>query len=266
MREKVPYPISDAQRQNYASAGYIKLDQVLPEKELRQFAAHLNPLMEALNPNKEPLEKRSTYRKAFNQVTNLWQKDEQVKQFVFQEYLARIAAEIMGVDGVRLYHDQALFKEGKGGATPWHVDQVYWPIKTSKTCTFWIPLQDTSPEMGALQFAAGSHRFPEGRDLVISDESESFYERWVERQGFILSTDSFRLGDISVHSGWTVHHTAENTQAVTRAVMTIIYMDSETRLAGDLTPTQEIDRQAFTPGIAPGERMASPLNPVLYHK
>ena len=81
MREKVPYPISDAQRQNYASAGYIKLDQVLPEKELRQFAAHLNPLMEALNPNKEPLEKRSTYRKAFNQVTNLWQKDEQVKQF-----------------------------------------------------------------------------------------------------------------------------------------------------------------------------------------
>lgn len=28
------------------------------------------------------------------------------------------------VDGVRIYHDQALFKSPGGGPTPWHCDQV----------------------------------------------------------------------------------------------------------------------------------------------
>ena len=36
---------------------------------------------------------------------------------------------------VRLYHDQALFKEAGGGITPWHQDQHYWPLDTDRTIT-----------------------------------------------------------------------------------------------------------------------------------
>ena len=39
----------------------------------------------------------------------------------------------MGVAGVRMYHDQALYKEPGGGITPWHVDQVYWPVSNNNT-------------------------------------------------------------------------------------------------------------------------------------
>jgi hypothetical protein len=38
----------------------------------------------------------------------------------------------MEVEGVRLYHDQALFKEAEGGITPWHADHtigLYQPLK-----------------------------------------------------------------------------------------------------------------------------------------
>ena len=62
----------------------------------------------------------------------------------------------MEVEGVRLYHDQALFKEAEGGITPWHADQYYWPLSTSKTITYWIPLQAIPLEMGPLEFSAGS--------------------------------------------------------------------------------------------------------------
>ena len=58
--------------------------------------------------------------------------------------------------GVRMYHDQALYKEAGGGITPWHADQYYWPLETDKTITAWIPLQATPLEMGPLEFSAGS--------------------------------------------------------------------------------------------------------------
>ncbi len=47
-----------------------------------------------------------------------------MRKFVFGTRLARIAAELMGVRGVRIYHDQALCKLPGGGPTPWHADQV----------------------------------------------------------------------------------------------------------------------------------------------
>ena len=58
---------------------------------------------------------------------NLWAVDDAVKQFTLAKRFAKIAADLLGVDKVRLYHDQALYKEPGGGFTPWHQDQYYWP-------------------------------------------------------------------------------------------------------------------------------------------
>jgi len=250
--------------ERYAADGFIHLRNVLDKKSLSNFSIHLRRLMQELNLGQAPLEERTIYKRAFTQITNLWQQSEIVKAFVFQKDLARIAAQLMGVKGVRLYHDQALFKEAGGGATPWHVDQVYWPIATDKTCTFWIPLQKTAREMGALSFAKGSHLQSDGRDMVISDASEAFFSSWVKEKGFQISDEEFELGDISVHAGWTVHHAGANQTDRNREVMTIIYMAEDARLLKRLTPTQSVDRDAFTPDIHPGAIIATALNPVLY--
>ena len=45
------------------------------------------------------------------------------------------------VEGVRVYHDQALNKEPGGGYTPWHCDGYYWPVQSDKIVTAWVPLQ-----------------------------------------------------------------------------------------------------------------------------
>ncbi|MEM7395311.1 MAG: phytanoyl-CoA dioxygenase family protein, partial [Verrucomicrobiota bacterium] len=95
-----------------------------------------------------PLESRDTYGKAFLQHMNLWEFDETVAAFTLGPRFGQVAAELMGTPGVRLYHDQALFKEPGGGFTPWHQDQYYWPIDTDRTITMWMPLVDISEEMG----------------------------------------------------------------------------------------------------------------------
>jgi hypothetical protein len=61
-------------------------------------------------------------------VTNVWRLDDLLKQVVFARRFARIAAELMGPRGVRLYHDQALLKPDRANPTPWHQDQFYWPL------------------------------------------------------------------------------------------------------------------------------------------
>ncbi|RMD91733.1 MAG: phytanoyl-CoA dioxygenase, partial [Calditrichaeota bacterium] len=169
-----PYPLDEENIRYFRQAGFVKLKNVVPPKALEVYGAAIGELVEALNPMRGiPLEQRTTYKKAFIQITNLWQKSERVREFVFSRRLARIAAELMGTRGVRLYHDQALFKEPSGGFTPWHADQYYWPLASEKCCTVWIPLQATPLEMGPLAFAAASQHFEYGRDLEISEKSEA---------------------------------------------------------------------------------------------
>lgn len=53
-----------------------------------------------------------------------------------------IIIDLVGVENVRLSHDQALFKEPGGGHTLGHQDKFYWPLDTDKMITIWMPLVD----------------------------------------------------------------------------------------------------------------------------
>src|SRR3954447_25395675 len=174
---RAPYRLPSDATSDYSANGFVHLPGVLDASDLLHYETEITAKVKELNTQHLPLEERDTYGKAFLQVGNLWQHSEQVKELVFSQRLAKIAADLMGVKGVRLYHDQALYKESGGGITPWHADQYYWPLSSDRTVTVWIPLQDTPLEMGPLAFAAGSHRFEHGRDLPISDESEQELQR-----------------------------------------------------------------------------------------
>lgn len=258
-----PYELSPEQQAAFGEEGFVKLPAVLDEATLAAWREEIAEL--ALEKSdRPPLEERDTYGKAFVQVTNLWQRSEAVEAFVRSRRLARIATALLGTRGVRLYHDQALFKEPGGGATPWHVDQQYWPLASSLCVTAWIPLQAVSLDMGPLAFAVGSHRKNIGRDLPISDESEARIADAVRGQGLKESCEPFDLGDVSFHLGWTLHHAGANQTPDMREVFTIIYMDCEMRLAEPANPNQQRDWEVFSPSTRPGEILADPLNPVLF--
>jgi ectoine hydroxylase-related dioxygenase (phytanoyl-CoA dioxygenase family) len=168
----MPFTVTQEQIAFLRSNGFIKLKNILLPETLAHFNKVITEKVFELNTLHVPLEQRNTYQKAFLQVMNLWQSSEAVARFVRSRRLAQIAADLLEVQGVRLYHDQALYKEAGGGITPWHADQFYWPVASDRTITVWIPLQTTSLDMGTLEFAAGSQAYDLGRKLGISDESE----------------------------------------------------------------------------------------------
>ena len=257
------YILEPQQLEFYETNRFIKLKQVLSPETIAFFNQAISERVEQMNTVTIELDQRDTYGKAFLQLFNLWREDEVVKALVFSKKIAKIAAALMRVRGVRLYHDQALFKEGGGGITPWHADQYYWPLETDKTITAWIPLQETPLEMGPLEFSAGSHKIVEGRELAIGDESETIIQQKLRVTDFKHVIEAFDIGEISFHSGWVFHRAGANSTPDTRKVMTIIYMDEDMKLKQPENKNQIHDWHTWCPGAVPGEVINSPINPVL---
>jgi len=261
-----PYPVTPEQIQFFRDNGYIKLKNVLPADALAYYSEEITRKVRELNTNTLPMEQRNTYQKAFLQVTNLWTHSAIVKEFVSGKRLARIATELLGTRGVRMYHDQALYKEPSGGLTPWHADQQYWPLSNNNTCTAWIPLQATPLELGPLAFSERSHRVQMGRDLEISDDSEQKISKLLLDQKLPQNETAFDLGEISYHYGWTFHRAGPNKSTIPRKVMTIIYMDSDMRLAQPKNKNQQNDWDTWCPGVKVGEVIDCPLTPLIYSR
>ena len=260
-----PYAITDEQREIFQRDGHILLRDICTEAELAPYRQAIAQYVADKNEERRALDERDTYGKAFLQTMNLWVDDEVCKRFVFGKRFARIATELMGVNGVRLYHDQALFKEGGGGYTPWHQDQHYWPLGTNNTITMWMPLHDITANMGAMDFATGSHTQGYFGDFGLSDESQAHFERLVNEKGFTLSRGvDMKAGDATFHAGWNLHCAPANDTARTREVMTIIYYEDGALVSEPDNQNRQADLDTWLPGCRAGEPAASPINPVLY--
>lgn len=218
--------------------------------------------------DKRPLEQRDTYGKAFLQSFNLWLADPAIARFVLAKRFARVAAELMGVDGVRLYHDQALCKEPGGGRTPWHQDQYYWPLDTEHTVTMWMPLVDVPPEVGSMTFVSGSHRMGDLRGKRISDASDAEFAALIEEQQLPTATHgAMTAGDATFHGGWTIHSAPPNPTDLLRTVMTVIYVADGARVVSEAgNAEQEFDRKAWLAGTPHGELVTSELNPLIWSR
>jgi ectoine hydroxylase-related dioxygenase (phytanoyl-CoA dioxygenase family) len=257
-----PYALPADAIAKYREFGYVKLKEVLSPEVLAFYGEQITHMVKVLNDQSKPMAERTTYEKAFLQIMNIWTKDETVREFAFSSRLARIAAELMGVKGVRMYHDQALYKEPSGGFTPWHADQFYWPLSNSNSVTVWIPFQNTTIDMGPLAFSVGSQQFETGRDLAISDDSEE--KMRFNLRNYPIDEGPYALGEISYHSGWTFHRAGPNTSATPRAVMTMIYFEDGMRLIAPKHKNHQSDWDSWLSGTQIGEVIQTPLNPVLY--
>jgi len=258
------YSVTPTQVKYFNENGFIKIKNIFEPAVIDYMNIVISKEVDRLNNQQIPLEERDTYGKAFLQIMNLWTHTTVVKDIVFSKRIAQIATGLMQTAGVRLYHDQALFKEPKGGHTPWHADQYYWPLATENTVTAWIPLQATPLNYGPLEFSAGSNKLTAGRDKQISDESQAFLEAELKDQKFEHVIEPFDVGEISFHRGWLYHRAGPNVSGNMRKVMTMIYMDKDTVLKTPENHNQQADWDTWCPGATVGQIVNTPLNPVLY--
>lgn len=242
--------------------GHETVRGLAPRADIAVFRPIIQSVVETRKA--DPQGRIDDYSKLFTQVTNIWRIDEAARAIVLDRRFARVAAELLGVDSVRLYHDQALFKPAGAARTPWHQDRYYWPLDTDLTVTMWLPLVDVDDEMGPMVFASGSHRAHDLGDLAISGATDERLEAVIAERGWPVVTAPVSAGDATFHLGGTLHSAGANHSSRTREVLTVIYYASGTRVAYPANDNQRVDLEVFLPGAKPGEEAKSELNPVVY--
>jgi ectoine hydroxylase-related dioxygenase (phytanoyl-CoA dioxygenase family) len=264
-RLDAPYALSGDARRDFERDGHVLLRHVASSAEVAAYRPVIRETALGHTVEKRPLNERDTYGKAFIQVPDIWRRNARVAGFTLARRFARIAAELLGVAAVRLYHDQALFKEPGGGPTPWHQDQYYWPLDSDRTVTMWMPLVDIAADMGGMEFGSGTHRRPALGELAISDESETFFARMAASGEFAVTKPvPMAAGDATFHAGWTLHRAMPNTSNRMREVMTIIFFADGIRLLEPRYRERRGPFESLFEGLKPGDAAASDLTPIVY--
>jgi ectoine hydroxylase-related dioxygenase (phytanoyl-CoA dioxygenase family) len=202
----------------------------------------------------------------FGSLELMWQEDALIKKFVFSERLARLAAELLGVSAIRVYHDNALSKQPGCGRTPWHYDGHHFPIATDNVCTVWIPLQPIPDNMGPLGFAKGIDVLRAVEDIPFSKFDTSYDRRISERfreRGVEVDITAFELGEISFHHNLNFHTAGPNLTTMPRMVLATTYFEDGARVI-DAPHMVNGDWRRFMPNVEPGDVIDTPLNPVLF--
>ncbi len=202
----------------------------------------------------------------FPSLEMMWTYDAWCRAFVLSRRLASIAGQLLDVQAVRLYHDNALIKSPGCGRTPWHYDAHHYPIASSQVVTAWLPLQPTPLAMGPLSFARGMDVYERVRDLDF-DKFGTAYDATVMRilseAGVPVETVEYDLGTVTFHHAHSLHSAAPNQTDGDRMALATTYFEDGARLV-DRPTLISGDFQKFMPGIGPGDIIASELNPVVW--
>lgn len=244
--------VEPAWSEQVAKRGFVQLARILPADSVRTLAAALPGELDALrDPDAGPLVA----------VPNAWRQSSQVRTVVFSRRLAHLAAELLGVRSVRLLRDELISAEPGNGFAGWHADQYDWPLSSDRVASICIPLQDVPPVMGPLGFAAGSHLVGYGRPQPAATGADG---GTFDEHQFEIYAEPPSVGDLTLHLGWTYYQAGCNDSDGIRRTLTVVYMDSDIRLAPPADAAQTAQVRRWMPAARVGQVPDTPLNPVLY--
>lgn len=201
------------------------------------------------------------YDQVFTQKINLWKSDGTVRPLVLSPDLGRIATELSGCSGMRIYLDQALVKEPYANPTAFHIDVPFWAFSSPDALTIWMAIDDATVENGCLCYIPGSHREQRFDNADIGPELGALFEvypQWKDVEPVFCPVPA---GSAVVHNGLSAHGAGANMTPRRRFAMTVAYMPDGAVFNGkqDIYTTEEVA------GLKVGDRLDDPaINPLVY--
>lgn len=203
--------ITAEERQRYERDGVVRLAGLFSREWVEFLRAAVEEALRSPGPFAEAYPDADGEGRFFGDLELFWRLPS-FRRFARESPAAEIAGRVMAADEVRFFYDQLLVKEpGAGARTPWHQDQPYWAVSGRQVCSVWLAL-DPVPREIAVEFVAGSHRWPsyspyhfkdgspyQGTGLPALPDIES------ERDRHTILTHAMEPGDCLVFQGMIVH-------------------------------------------------------------
>ncbi len=252
----------------YRENGFVVIDDFLTPEEVeiwRQYVGEAVDQREGrLMAGRDEMADKEFYEQVFIQRINLWNDHEGMRKLMLDPRLGKMAADLAGVDGMRIWHDQALIKPAWGNATGWHLDNPYWSYSSRDTLSIWVALDDVTTENGCLYFIPGSHKT--ARWDINTDIGKNIgdlfkvYPEWAHTKAVAAP---MKAGSCSFHNGLTAHGAAANMTPGARRAMTCGYMPDGSTFNGtrNILPLDKFQKLKI--GDVLDDDVQTPL---LYHK
>jgi phytanoyl-CoA hydroxylase len=233
--------ITPEQAEYYRQNGYVVVEDFLAPDEVRRWIEVLDGVITSrgdrrlpdrpelyMDPGeterKPPSKDEEYYNKVFVQRVNLWKDSEEVRRLIHDPRMGRMATELTGNDGFRVWHDQALYKAPWANPTAWHVDNAYWSFSSTESITIWIALDDVTVQNGCLMFLPGTHKRCTYDPVPISHQMDKVFDMYPEFRDIEPFMAVMKAGSCTFHNGLTVHGAGPNMTPYWRRAMTCIYM------------------------------------------
>ncbi len=268
------YQVTKEQIESYRSSGFIVIENFLSEEELEHWRKTVTIAVKERAgikiPGKEIRigeadginEDADYFGKVFDQLLNLWQTDEGVKKLMLDERLGKMAAQLAGVDGIRIWHDQALIKRPWANPTAWHLDTPFWSFSDRNAISIWVALDNATLENGCLFFIPGSHKQTNFDKITIGRNMDGIFEVYPGLKNTMPIAAPMKAGSCSFHNGLTVHGANANMTSGFRRAMTCAYMPDGNVFNGE----PNILPDAYLKKLKIGDPLNNDeQNPLIYH-
>ena len=257
--------LNDEQIAQYQRDGALVVEGFLDADELALWRAHVDEAVaqrqDRKTANSDWKSGDSYYDRVFTQRLNLWMDHEGMRQLMLDQRLGKMAADLAGVEGIRIWHDQALIKEAWANPTAWHLDNPYWSFSSRNAISLWVALDDATLSNGCLYFMPGTHREATFENSGITQEIADLfrvYPQWKERSPMAAP---MKAGDCSFHNGLLAHGAGANMTPGRRRAMTCAYMPEGEVFNGQ----KNVLPDAYMETLSEGDVLDNDeINPLIY--
>jgi phytanoyl-CoA hydroxylase len=251
---------------NYHENGFVVIPDFLSPEELADWRAAVDEAVARRAniklANTDWQSGDTYYDNVFIQRINLWQDHDGMRRLMLDSRLGKLAADLAGVDGIRIWHDQALIKQPWGNPTAWHLDNPYWSFYSRDAISIWVALDDATLENGCLYFMPGTNKLATFDNADIGQNIGDLfkvYPDWKTRKAIAAP---MKAGSCSFHNGLTAHGAGANMTPGYRRAMTCAYMPDGSTFNGQ----QNVLPDAYIAQLKVGDVLENDdQNPLIYH-
>jgi phytanoyl-CoA hydroxylase len=164
------------------------------------------------------------YAQVFIQCLRLADSSKEMRKLIYDPRIGEMAARLAGVDGIRVWHDQALFKQPYGNPTSWHLDNPYWSFSSRNSISIWIALDDATLMNGCMWYLPGTHKTARYKTVDIGPNVAGLFKVYKEWMKIDPVPAPVKAGTAVFHNGLTAHGAGANMTNKPRRAMTCAFM------------------------------------------
>lgn len=278
--------LTEAQAAQFYQDGYLRFGRVIEDAEVERLRAALDRVIaeEAEREDDTGLPPEFAFghrrkgqpdtQRAIHQFVNMWKVVPEYREVLDNPKITGAIRDLMGVEHIRLWHDQVISKPpGDNAHFTCHHDFYFWPLDRPTLITCWLALDDATPENGCMHVVPGSHRDPRfqpigcdlSEDIHLSPapmgpgEPASLYDEVRAWQPEQTRPVVLKAGECMFHHCLNFHLTPRNVTDRQRRAFVMIYMPDGTRYNHAQAPNHPCTSYLHLEDGAPMQRDEFPL-------